>query len=203
MTVKADSDCYFKVVHIYDNQAITIYPNRNDRDNYLKANVSRSILENARYYLYEPYGIETIYILASTEQFDNLEQELISPWTAITTETIVPGRRDPGGGALELENNSQRGEARYSINILKPDEEYESQRPENLTLMYQTLRNDTLKKGGVFEGNETSGVYIVGNTRKSYRIPREAPDTIRFATYYLDNSIEEEEEQRIGSAWKF
>jgi acyl carrier protein len=186
-TVKADRDCYFKVVHIdANNRMRTIYPNSIDRDNYLNANRSRTIFDSAaRYMLYEPYGTETILIVASTEQFRNIEQEYISPWTVATTEIITTSVRGSRGGDLEIGGGS--GVARYSITILKPHEEYEHKRPENMFETYMALRDDALRQGGIFNGNETSGFYIINNIRGSYRIPRDAPNTIRFATYYLDN----------------
>jgi len=56
-----------------------------------------------------------------------------------------------------------------------------------MTEMYQNLRENAERQGGVFQGDETSGVYIIGNTRGSYRVPRDRPDTVQFAVYNLNN----------------
>ena len=191
MTVKADQDCYFKIVHIdVNNQMKMIYPNSNDTNNFLKANTSRSVFENAKYYLYGPYGTEKILVVASTEQFKNIEQDYITPWTTATAETIEKVTA-PTGGDLELDGkpivSTREGEVSYSISILKPHDEYEYRKPENMEETVQSIRGDVLRQGGVFDGNDQSGYYILNGIRGSYRIPREKPDTLQFAIYYLDN----------------
>jgi len=140
----------------------------------------RAIFENAKAYLYEPYGAETIIIVASTEQFRNIEQDYITPLVSATPSSVRTAVRGSRGDQSE-------GESVYTITILKPNEEYEYGRPENMSEMVQTLRNDVRRQGGDFEGNETSGVYTVNNIRGSYRVPRNAPDKIQFAIYNMDN----------------
>jgi hypothetical protein len=169
-----------------------IYPNAYDKNNYLRANMPRSVFESADYMLYEPYGTETLLIAASAEQFNNIEKELIAPWTACTAETLREAIRGRGG---DFETPSRPrpirftgdGEARYSITLLKPHEEYEYEKPENMAEAIRAMRGDAVQQGGVFEGNETSGYGILNNVRTSYRVPRDRPDTIRFAVYYLDS----------------
>jgi hypothetical protein len=190
MTILADRDCYFKVIHIdADNKVKMIYPNSNDRNNQLRANVPRAIFETASYMLYEPYGAETIIIAASTEQYANIEQEYIVPWVAASGDTVRGAIRGRRGGELESRPSAtvRTGETAYTIAIRKPHEEYEYARPENTRELYETIRTDVLSQGGDFEGNETSGYYIVNEVRTSYRIPRDKPDAIQFAVYYMDN----------------
>jgi hypothetical protein len=55
-----------------------------------------------------------------------------------------------------------------------------------MTELYQTIRDDAVRQNGYFAGNATSGFYIIGNVRGSYRIPSGRQDTIQFATYFLD-----------------
>jgi hypothetical protein len=174
MSVMADRDCYFKIIHIdVGNKIRMIYPNSYDKNNYLSANTARNIFETAKYYLYEPYGVENILVVASIGQFKDIEQEYSQPWKAATEEAI---KRAIAGA----------GEARYTITILKPHEEYEYAKPQNMTATYQAIRDDAIKQGGYFEGNETSGFYIINNIRGSYRVPRETPDIIQFTSYFLD-----------------
>jgi len=181
ITVMADGNCYFKIIHIDSNNQMTmIYPNSHDTNNYLRANMPRAIFETAKAYLYEPYGAETIIVVASIEQFRNIEQEYVKPLvpaTNVSVRTAVRGSR----------GNENDGEAVYTITILKPHEEYQYGRPENMREMVESLRRDVLSQNGTFEGNEISGVYTVNNIRGSYRISRDAPDKIKFAIYYLDN----------------
>jgi len=192
MTLLADRNCFFKVIHISADQKIKmIYPNTRDTNNYLWANSPRAIFENAKYMLYEPYGAETILIVTSTEQFRNIEQEYIAPWTAATVENIRSAVRGYRGGDLEMPNRpisfSGTGEARYSISILKPHEEHEIKRPENMIEAVKIMRSDVLWQGGIFEGNETSGFYVLNGIRGSYRIARNTPDKLQIAIYYLHN----------------
>lgn len=192
ITVMADQNCYFKIIHIdADNQMKMIYPNEVDTDNRLLANRPRAIFETAKCYLYEPYGAETILVAASSEQFANIEREYIAPLIPATADSVRTAVRGGRGGDLETPNSSKsfsgQGEARYTITVLKPHKEYEYGKPGNMTLTVQEIRNDALKQGGTFVGNETSGCSIVNNNRVSYHIPREEPDTIRFAYYNLDS----------------
>jgi hypothetical protein len=192
LTVMADNDCYFKVIHIdVNNQMKMIYPNSDDTDNHLVANTPRSILETNKFYFYAPYGAETILFIASANQFENIESDYISPWTVLTPQNIRTAIRGSRGLEFEEEKNSienlVKGEARYTITILKPNEEYEYGRPDNMSTTIQAMRNDAIQQGGTFEGNETSGFSVIENVRVSYRIPRDKPDTIQFAIYNLDN----------------
>jgi hypothetical protein len=164
ITVTADKNCYFKVIYIdADNQMTMIYPNPRDRNNELKANTPRAIFENEKISFWGPYGTETIAVVASAEQFVNIEREYNAP----LVQTAKTGE----------------SEARYTITILKPDEEYEYTLPENMAEIIQTMRRDALAAGGTFEGNERSGFYILNSVRGSYLV---ASDTIQFAFYILD-----------------
>jgi hypothetical protein len=185
MTVMADQNCWFKVIHVdVNNKMKVIYPNTSDGDNYLRANSPRTIFERAKYYFYGPYGAETLMVVASTEQFRNIEQEKIAPWTAATTETIRVALRGGRGGDLETPITfSGEGQALYKITILEPHEAYEYKKPSNMAEVLQSIRSS----GGVVDpsSNETSGFYIMNDVRGSYRISRDAPDTIQFASYNL------------------
>jgi hypothetical protein len=190
MTLTADRNCYFKVIHIdANNQMKMIYPNSSDTNNRLSANVPRAIFETANYMLYDPYGAEVILVVASSQQFPNIDREYVTPWVAATGSNIRSAvRGQTRGGDLESPITfSGEGEARYTINILRPHEEYSYVVPENIREAYQAISAEVQQKGGTLEGNETSGFYIIDNVRTSYRIPRDAPDTIQFAIYYLDN----------------
>jgi len=193
MTVSADRDCYFKVIHIdVNNQMRMIYPNSTDRDNFLSANTSMKILENMTWRLYEPYGAETILVIASSRRFENIDREYNAPWRPMTAEALraeVMGKRGGDFDPRAPITFSGQGEVRYTITILKPDEEYSYRRPENMTEFFQNLRNDTLRQGGTFspDNNDRSGSYIINGVRGSYRIPSDSPDIIQFAMYNLDN----------------
>ncbi|MDR2135876.1 MAG: DUF4384 domain-containing protein [Treponema sp.] len=190
MTVTADRDCYFKIIHIdVNNRMKMIYPNSYDKNNYLRANVPRPVFESAAYMLYEPYGTETILIAASADQFKGIEEEFAAPWTACTAESLREAIGGSRGGDIEARPIlfTGEGEARYSITILKPHEEYEYARPEDMAAAVQTMREGIVPQGGFFEGSETSGYGVLNKVRTSYRVSRDRPDTVRFAVYYLDS----------------
>jgi hypothetical protein len=194
--VRADRDCYFKIVHIdVNNQQKTIFPNSLDKNNYLRATRSTPVFENSSYMLYEPYGAETILVIVSTEQFRNIEQEYLEPWKAATAETIRTAVRGSRGGDLETAYRpvsfSGDGEARYTITILKPHEEYEY-KPADMGEAIRALQNYTAQQGARLESLDpmTSGCYVVNGVRCSYRVPRNAPDIIQFAVYYINSYAE-------------
>ena len=187
MTVTADRDCYFIVFHIdVNNQKTMIYPNSVDTaaagKNYLRANTLREIFESKKIYLYEPYGTETIIVAASSEQFKDIEQYYLVPFEPATRGAVRTAVRGSIGEQSE-------GDAVYSITILKPHEEYEYCKPENMIKMAEMLYSDVIRQGGTFDdrNNDISGVFTVNNIRGSYRLPRNEPDKIQFTFYNLDN----------------
>jgi hypothetical protein len=177
MTVTADKDCYFKIIHIdVDNKIKMIFPARNE-NNRLFANVSRTVFGNGnlnnRVIFTPPYGAETIIVVASPVQFQGIEQEYNQPWKAATENVI----KNAIAGS---------GQARYPITIVKPHEEYEYAKPDNMTEFYQAIREDAIKQKGSFYGGAAFGFYVIDNVRGSYRVPSGKPDTIQFASYFLD-----------------
>ena len=181
ITLISDKDCHFIILHFdVNNQPTLLYPNSLDDNNYLIANTSRVIFgKNSNAFLYEPYGAERIIVYASLNEFKDIQQHFIKPLEPLT---IASARN------IFIGNFSDQieGEAEYIISILKPHEEYEYGKPENLMEMLNAIHNDAISQGGTFEGNEISGVYVVNNIRGSYRIPRNTPENIQFAIYNLD-----------------
>jgi len=193
MTVMADRNCYFKVIHIdVNNQMKMIYPNSSDRNNELRANTPREIFETLAWRIYAPYGAETILLVASSQQFEKIDQEYNAPWKPMTADAIRTAVRGNRGVDYERKTPitfSGEGEARYTITTLKPHELYSYSRPENMEEFLKTMRNDVVDQGGKFDddSSETSGSYIINGVRGSYRVPSNSPDTIEFAMYNLAN----------------
>jgi len=99
ITVVSNRNCYFKVYHIdRDNDMQLIHPGQsyNDKDNELKANVPRTI-GSGDFKISQPFGQDTIVVVASNRQFVNIEpkgiplgkasRELIS--NAVSTRGIL------------------------------------------------------------------------------------------------------------------
>jgi len=186
----SDRDCYFKVIHIdVNNEQRMIYPYTEETDNRLYAGRERVLFQKYSYILYPPYGTETILIIASSEQFPNIERDYITPSVPFSLNSL----RDLGYRGGQHENIrsfgfSGSGEARYNITILKPHEEYTLPAPVNMTEAVSILKRDVENQRGVFNGYERSGYYILNGTRVSYRaIPLDKPQTIEYAIYYEDS----------------
>jgi len=174
MTVKADKDCYFKIIHIdAENNFNMIFPAKND-DNRLRANVSRAVFDTpaTRRVLCGPYGAETLVVVASPVQFSGIEKDYGQPWKPAEEEALKKAL----AGA---------GEERYSITIVKPHSEYEYAKPPNMEELWQGIREDAKKQNGYFEGGAVSGFYVINNVRGSYLVT--GSGTIQFASYNLDN----------------
>jgi len=174
LTVTADRDCYFKIIHIdAENNFNMIFPAKND-DNRLRAKTSRTVFDTpaTRRVLCGPYGAETLVVVASPVQFPGIEQEYNLPWKPATEEAL---KKAVAGS----------GEARYSITILKPHSEYEYEKPADMAEVWQGIRDEAKKQNGYFHGNAASGFYVINNVRGSYLVT--GAGTIQFASYTLDN----------------
>jgi hypothetical protein len=85
ISIVADEDCFFKVYHIDLNGDMQlIHPNDKNTDNRLKAHVTRTIPESGAitYILQAPFGQDTIKVVASKRQFENLQAEFNKVWKA-------------------------------------------------------------------------------------------------------------------------
>jgi hypothetical protein len=81
----ADADCFFKVYHIDLNGDMQlIYPNDRNTNNRLTAYITRTIPESSAvtYVLQAPFGQDTIKVVASKRQFENLSEEFNKVWKA-------------------------------------------------------------------------------------------------------------------------
>jgi hypothetical protein len=85
ISIVADEDCFFKVYHIDLNGDMQlIHPNDRNTDNRLRAYVTRTIPESGAitYVLQAPFGQDTIKVVASRQQFENLPAEFNKVWKA-------------------------------------------------------------------------------------------------------------------------
>jgi len=199
LSVMADRNCYFKIYVIEaDNQKKLIYPNGIDTQeknrNYLNANITKDIFENAKYMFYEPYGGITLLIIASTEKFPDIHREYTNPLELITINSLQKAIKGNNRGDLEARINpnisSGAGYAIYNLYLEKPHNEYAYGRPEDMEELYVSIRNDVRSQHGTFVGdnyNPISGFYILNGVRGSFHIPRGTPDKVHFAFYNLDN----------------
>jgi hypothetical protein len=172
ITVMSDRDCYFKVVLIdVNNNERVIFPYKNDEDNFLRANTQRAVFKDSSYMLYSPYGAETILVIASVNQFDNIRQDYSAAPRPATTASIKNA----------VANNSA---ARYDITILTPQEEHIFALPSDMSAEVQSFESDIKDQGGQFTGDVTSGYFILNGIRNSYRtVPQGSPNSIEYVVY--------------------
>jgi hypothetical protein len=175
ITVMSDRDCYFKVVLIdVNNYEQMIFPSKNDEDNFLRANTPSTIFKDSSYMFYGPYGAETILVIASANQFDNIRQDYFASPRPATVSSI---KNTIGGNSA----------ARYDITILEPHEKHIFPLPSNMSVEVQELETDIKYQGGIFKGDIASGYFILKGIRGSYRaIPQSNPNSIEYVIYKGD-----------------
>jgi hypothetical protein len=174
----SSKDCYVKVYHIdVNNNLQLIYPNRIDRDNTLKADTERLIPEKSSFVLGAPYGEETILAVFSSKQFENLEDELLTPVPA-SRETL--GRAASGRGLIVEAGNPARTSPpeqivsrRFNYTIIPEslgEETVSFKKPDDVSQTLQALKDEIISQGGKFSGDNREGAYSLGSMSGSYWI---------------------------------
>jgi hypothetical protein len=129
ITLLSNKNCWIKVYHIdVGGKQQMIFPNKVDRDNYMRANTELSIPKNSRFEIGPPYGQETIIAIASGSQFENLDREMDNVIKA--TKNTVADMTQGGRGVTVKDNRapSQTPDApidvvintRFTFTILLP-----------------------------------------------------------------------------------
>ncbi|MCL2805463.1 MAG: DUF4384 domain-containing protein [Treponema sp.] len=172
ITILSNRNCYFKVYHIdINNQMQLIYPNSANTNNYLQANVQRTIPEAPIQYVIEPpFGQDTIVVVASGQQFSDIRNEIAS------------ASRGVGVRLQNLPDNNQIIAAgtvstRFSFTSLSSsyyDNTFSYERPNNITEAIQAIRANIQQNGGTFNGNEREGTFSVGGTTGKYTVTANA-----------------------------
>lgn len=185
-------DCYVKVYHIDVNRKMQLlFPNRSERDNLLRANTPTIIPKGMVSIIVEkPLGRESIWVMASTVQFPNLESEFIEIRN-LSSDTVNNVR---GTRGARLEYNPASGdvlnaETLFSITILEAansDASYSYRKPANMAETVQAMRSEITGQGGTFSGNEREGTFSTSGTAGSYRV---TGDTVTVNLRYTDNQI--------------
>ncbi|GHV23653.1 hypothetical protein FACS189494_11750 [Spirochaetia bacterium] len=173
--VTADQDCYFKVFHIdVNNNRQRIYPNQYDKDNFLRANEVITIPRDSGFEIGEPYGQETIYVVASNVALDLPDSELIpikATADVIANTPITRGIKVVG--KQQTPANVVMGATYFTFTILAPStvgEVFTYRKPENMAEAVQTLRTEIMGQGGQFTGNEREGTFSGNGFQGNYRV---------------------------------
>jgi hypothetical protein len=98
IVVKANKDCFVKVfMTTADGKTLLIFPNRYDLDNRLLAGKARLLGaegDRFKFNITAPYGIETLKVIAATEQFRDYDQIALSLKAGATFDMITVESRD-------------------------------------------------------------------------------------------------------------
>jgi hypothetical protein len=194
--VEANRNCYFKIycIDVDNSLPVMIYPyresNRRIANNRLRADVPFDIPKPGMEWplLHAPYGTKTILVVASTAQFKNLEAEFVPSGSVVSMRDGIRDVLTRGKSSKKtFRTNVNEAEYRFNYTIIKPHEEYEYEKPQNMIEAVQALRNDVESQEGIFEGKESGGYYILDGIRGSYVVYEDMPNVLQFAMYYLDN----------------
>jgi hypothetical protein len=174
LTLLAEKNCYFKVYHIDVNKNMKmVYPNSIDTNNQLTANKERTIPEKTDFVMEAPYGEETILVVASETQFENLESETLNV-VKLSKDTIAQATDASRGLSVQAKPATQQTvsvDARYTYTILnkKPNTETVSyDKTADFTSFLDGIKKDILAKGGTFTGDEKKGTFTQAGLNGSY-----------------------------------
>jgi hypothetical protein len=191
ISIVSDQDCYFKVYHIDLNRNMQlIHPNAKNTDNRLVANVTRTIPDSdtISYILQAPFGQDTIKVVASQRQFENIAAEFNKTWTA--AEETVRRAESYRGLAIEYAPEEPTVEtviASFNFTVLPAnynDSVYMYRKPENMTEAIQAMRTDILRQGGSF--NERDGSFTMSGITGQYMV---SGDTVILSLRYSGNQL--------------
>lgn len=126
LKIKSDKDCYIKLLHTaVDGKITLIFPNKFENNNFIKANETYEFPSKSMgfdFVLGEPYGIETIHLIAQDTQFEDVKN-IIYEGTFKEEGNIKEGNSQKvytrGLKIIGKGSNINRAEAIYIYNIVK------------------------------------------------------------------------------------
>ena len=192
ITLLANQNCYVKVYHIdVNSQMQLIFPNRINRNNYLTANTTRVIPEApVQLSLHAPFGQETIFVIASGEQFQNLEAEFVQIRQASREATRSVA---VGGASLQVKPDSAPPlgitETRFNYTILSADYTdavFQYRKPSDMADAVRSMESEIRRQGGSFTGNEREGTFTAKGIQNGYRV---SGNTLIISIRHLGNQL--------------
>ena len=192
ITLLASQNCYVKVYHIdVNNQMQLVFPNQLNRNNYLAADTARVIPEApVQLTLHAPFGQETIYVIASGGQFQNLEAEFTRIREA-SREAVQSVTGDYRGASLQIKPGSSpvlgTAETRFNYTILSAnytDALFQYRKPADMADAARAMENEIRRLGGIFTGNEREGVFNAQGIQGGYQV---SGNTLTISIRYVGN----------------
>jgi hypothetical protein len=178
LSLVSEKNCYFKVYHIdVNNNMKMVYPNSIDTNNQLQANVERTIPEKTDFIMEAPYGAETILVVASETQFENIVSETLQV-VKVSKETIKLATDGARGLSVQAKPNVS-GEntvsVRYSYTILEKKASIETvsyDKPSDFATFLASVKSGITSGGGSFNGDETAGTFTQAGLKGSYKVTK-------------------------------
>jgi hypothetical protein len=170
VTITAHQDCYAAIRHI-DVHGVSqlIFPNRADGNNFLKKDETRTFFESpTRLRLHEPFGQEQLLITVSTQPFNNLEKEMITPVAAGGFTDALKKTRGATVETLPLSKDERYLTKSLTFSILpfcRSDFEFADP-----VQALRELADDVRKSGGTFEGDDREGFFVLNNETVHYSV---------------------------------
>jgi hypothetical protein len=174
ISLESNQDCYFKVYHVdIDKKMQMIYPNAQNMNNFMKANTVRTIPEGGiRYNIEAPFGQDTIMVVASKQQFNNIEAEYTHIYTA-TRDVVLNVSRGLGVQNIQTAQPLETVTVSFNYSSIPNtyfDEIYSYRKPANMAEAVQSMRAEIISQGGIFNGNEREGTFTVAGITGNYTV---------------------------------
>jgi hypothetical protein len=170
ISLYASKDCYFKVYYVdAQNQRQLIYPNPVDKNNRLQANKVRAIPDGTEYVMGSPFGVESIFVIASDKPLEYAEAEMMP----IAASRGMTQRLAENNGAKTSVGAGAIVETNFSYTILPKriaEEKLSYQKPDNMGGFVREFRNTVQQDGGTFNGNEHRGTFTTGHFSGEYTV---------------------------------
>jgi len=176
INLQANMDCYVKVYHIDMNKKMQmIFPSVQMPNNFLSANNIRTIPEGGIIYnVTAPFGQDTIMVVAALKQFPNIETEYIQSRSVnATKETVLNASRGLGVEYIPSSQTVDTVSVSFNFTSLPGtyyDESFSYSKPANMAETVRSMREDVLKQGGTFNGDEKGGSYTVNGATGVYSV---------------------------------
>ncbi|MCL2209129.1 MAG: DUF4384 domain-containing protein [Treponema sp.] len=177
ITIEANKDCFFKVYHIdHNNNMQMIFPNSVNRNNRLAANTQRTVPDaGMRYNIAAPFGQDTILVIASTQQFENLEAEFpqVQKATTQSVNNILQGRGIDVQRIDQKVVQSETISTRFNFTSLPAtyyDDIFKYQKPDSMRDIINAMRAEVIQYSGTFTGSEQEGTFSYPGVQGRYYV---------------------------------
>ena len=168
----SNQDCYIKIYHLNaDRELSLIYPNALDGDNFLPGGQAMVLPRNSRFVFQEPFGQESILVLASRTQFGTME---IGSPPVRATGTLISRIAQSGSLAATGRSASRTAFAAHRFTVCALGAapsllEFQYPKPEDLAETILYIQQEIAALGGWLTGDMQDGSFSSPELSGSYR----------------------------------